>query len=151
MTLKEIAKLAGVSSATVSYVLNNSAPVSEITRKRVLKIVEKPGYPSNIIARSLHVNKTRTVGIIVEDVTVPHTAAIIDGINEYAKHNAYNTVLSNLRLMSKSTTAATGTAKRRCAAASGISSCRFPVTARGTMRGIIHSQLEIYFGDRTTL
>ena len=53
MTLKEIASMAGVSVATVSYVLNNTAQVSEETRKRVEKIIKETGYRSNILAKSL--------------------------------------------------------------------------------------------------
>ena len=103
MTLKEIAKLAGVSSATVSYVLNNSAPVSEKTRKNVLRIVHETGYTSNTIAKSLRTNKTNTIGLIAEDITFSHTAAIIDGINEFAQPHGYHIVLSNLRFLSKIT------------------------------------------------
>lgn len=101
MTLKDIAKLADVSSATVSYVLNNSAPVSEKTREKVLKIVQETGYTSNTLAKSLRISKTNTIGIVVEDITFSHTAAIIDGINEFAEQHGYNTVLNNLRLLSK--------------------------------------------------
>lgn len=101
MTLKEIAAMAGVSAATVSYVLNNTAPVSEETRKRVEKIIKETGYRSNILAKSLRQNKSSLIGVIVEDITVWHTAQIIDGINEIAEARGYNTILSNLRLLSK--------------------------------------------------
>lgn len=101
MTLKEIAKLAGVSTATVSYVLNNSAPVKDETKKRVLSIVKSTGYTSNSIAKSLRVNKTKTIGIIVEDMTVIQVPILIDGINEFAELSGYKTLLSNLRFLSK--------------------------------------------------
>jgi LacI family transcriptional regulator len=101
VTLKEIAKLAGVSTATVSYVLNNSAPVKDETKKRVLSIVKSTGYTSNSIAKSLRVNKTKTIGIIVEDMTVIQVPILIDGINELAEINGYKTLLSNLRFLSK--------------------------------------------------
>lgn len=101
MTLKEIASLAGVSVATVSYVLNNTAQVSDETRKKVEKIIKETGYRSNILAKSLRRNESFLVGVIVEDVTVWHTAYIIDGINEIAEARGYNTVLSNLRLLNK--------------------------------------------------
>ena len=101
VTLKEIAKLAGVSTATVSYVLNDSAPVKDETKKRVMSIIKSTGYTSNSIARSLRVNKTKTIGIIVEDMTVIQVPILIDGINELAEINGYKTLLSNLRLLSK--------------------------------------------------
>ena len=101
MTLKEIAAKAGVSIATVSYVLNNTATVSDETRQRVEKIIKETGYRSNILAKSLRKNETFLIGVIVEDITVWHTAYIIDGINEIAETKGYNTILSNLRLLSK--------------------------------------------------
>lgn len=101
MTLKEIAARAGVSVATVSYVLNNSAKVGPETRERVERIIKETGYRSNILAQSLRKNKTCLVGVLVEDVTVWHTAFIIDGINELAEKMGYHTILSNLRLLSK--------------------------------------------------
>ena len=101
MTLKEIATMAGVSVATVSYVLNGSEKVGEETKKKVEKIIKETGYRSNILAKSLRQNKSFLVGVIVEDITVWHTAQIIDGINEIAEAKGYNTILSNLRLLSK--------------------------------------------------
>lgn len=101
MTLKEIASMAGVSVATVSYVLNNTAQISEETRQRVEKIIKETGYRSNILAKSLRKNESFLIGVVVEDITVWHTAHVIDGINEIAEARGYNTILSNLRLLSK--------------------------------------------------
>ena len=101
LTLKEIAAKAGVSAATVSYVLNDSAKVSEETRKKVEKIIKETGYRSNILAKSLRKSRTNLIGIIVEDITVWHTPYIIDGINALAEEKGYQTILSNLRLLSK--------------------------------------------------
>lgn len=101
MTLKEIAAMAGVSAATVSYVLNNTAQVSDATRQKVEKIIKQTGYRSNMLAKGLRKNETFLIGVIVEDITVWHTAPIIDGINEIAEIRGYNTILSNLRLLSK--------------------------------------------------
>lgn len=101
MTLKEIAARAGVSTATVSYVLNGSARVSDETRRRVEKIVKETGYRSNILAQSLRKNRTSLIGVVVEDVTVWHAAYVIDGINALAEEKGYHIILSNLRLLSK--------------------------------------------------
>lgn len=99
VTLKEIAKMAGVSTATVSYVLNNTASVKEETKNRVLSIVKSTGYTSNSIAKSLRISKTKTIGIIVEDMTDLSVPILIDGINEMAETRGYKTLLSNLRLL----------------------------------------------------
>lgn len=101
MTIKQIAQIAGVSTATVSYVLNNTGNVSAETRTRLLKIFEEYNFKPNRIARSLRVNKTNTIGVIVEDMTVYHVPWIINGINEYADEHGYHIVLSNLRLFDK--------------------------------------------------
>lgn len=101
MTLKQIAKQAGVTAATVSHVINGSAPVSEETRKKVLKIIQESGYQSNILAKGLRGGKTKMIGVLVEDISVWHTAQIIDGINAVADQHRYNIILSNLRLNSK--------------------------------------------------
>lgn len=100
MTLKEIAKAAGVSTATVSYVINNSSKVSAKTKRRVQKIIQETGYRSNILARSLRKTKSGLIGILVEDITVGYSDNIIDGISQIAEKD-YNIILSNLRLQSK--------------------------------------------------
>lgn len=99
--IKDIAKKVGVSTATVSHVLNNTGRVGEDTRKRVLKAVEELNYTPNKIAKSLKVKKTSTVGIIAEDVTVFNTPDIIDGINEVAENNDLGILLVNLRIYQK--------------------------------------------------
>ena len=101
VTLRDIAKEAGVSASTVSYVLNGSGKVSEATRERILEIVKKTGYRSNVLARSLRNNKSNMIGVIVEDVQAKMTPKIIDGINAAAEEKGYQILLSNLRLMSK--------------------------------------------------
>lgn len=85
MTLKEIAERAGVSIATVSYVLNGNAQISAETRMKVEKIIKETGYRSNILAKSLRKNKTSLIGVLVEDVTVWHTAYIIDGLTNWQR------------------------------------------------------------------
>lgn len=101
MTLKEIAERAGVSTATVSYVLNGSPKIGDETRCKVEKIIKEEGYHSNFLAQGLRTNRTYLVGVIVEDITVRHMPYIIDGINEAADKTNYKILLSNLRLLSK--------------------------------------------------
>lgn len=101
MTIKSVALKAGVSTATVSYVINNTGSVSEETRKHVLQVMRECNYIPNRIARSLRVNRTNTIGVIAEDVTVFHVPWIINGINEYAEKHGYHILLNNLRMVER--------------------------------------------------
>jgi LacI family transcriptional regulator len=96
--LKDIAEIAGVSTATVSYVINNTGNISEETRKKVLRVMEELNYKPNQIARSLKIKKTRTIGVIVEDITIFNAPEIIDGINSYAEKYGFSILLTNLRI-----------------------------------------------------
>ena len=87
MNMKEIAELAGVSVAAVSYALNGTGNISEKKRKEILEIVKKEGYSPNRIAKSLRTKKSSTIGIMVEDITSFQTPRILNGINEYAEKN----------------------------------------------------------------
>ena len=64
-SIKDVAREAGVSIATVSRVLNDIDVVNEDTKKKVLDAIKKLGYRPNIVARSLKTHRTRTVGILV--------------------------------------------------------------------------------------
>ena len=68
VTLKDIAKVAGVSAATVSHVLNNTAPISAETTARVLKIVKDLNYEPNMVARNLRKQESRTIAFISNTV-----------------------------------------------------------------------------------
>lgn len=99
VTLRDVAKQANVSIATVSNVLNgNFAEVGKDTCDRVMQIVEELKYKPNRIAKSLRTRKSNTIGVIIEDITVFNTPDIIDGIGEYAESHGYNILLDNLRL-----------------------------------------------------
>lgn len=100
-TIKDIARRANVSPATVSYVLNNSAPISPETRERVLKAVQDLQYQPNNLAKSLRKKRSMTIGVIAEDITVFSTPEIIEGINRYLEGKGYHIIFSNLRLVKK--------------------------------------------------
>ena len=103
-TMKEIAALAGVSIATVSYVLNGTKKLSPEVEARVLKAVEQTHYQPNIIAKSLRLKKTNIIGILVEDICGMPVAEIVDGISDYLEnrgYKGYQVLLSNLRLLQK--------------------------------------------------
>jgi len=101
MTIKEIAKLCNVSTATVSNVINGKNKAGHETTKRILDMVEKTGYHPNYIAKGLRTQSTTMIGVIVEDITQFHTPNIIDGIMQGCEKNGYNVILENMRLYSR--------------------------------------------------
>lgn len=100
-TIKEIAKACNVSIATVSKVLNHKAGASEETTKYILETAEKMNYMPNYVAKNLKMKKTKTIGVIAEDMTVFSLPDIIDGITEYCEEKEYHILLVNLRLYKK--------------------------------------------------
>ena len=80
VTIKEIAKECSVSIATVSNILNNKPNVGEETKQKVLKAIEEMNYTPNTIANNLKTKKTRTIGALIEDITVFYAPEIIDVI-----------------------------------------------------------------------
>lgn len=101
VTIKEVAKVCGVSVATVSNVLNGTGRVGPQTRQRVLDTAKEIGYVPNMLAKGLKQQDTRTIGVIAEDLTVFNCVDIVDGINEYLDERDYTFILGNLRLYKK--------------------------------------------------
>jgi len=99
ITIKDIAQAAGVSTATVSYVINGTRSVTPERRQRVLDVIEKTGYQPNIVAKNLRTKKTNTIGVLVEDVMSFSTPCIINGISEYMEKTDYHILLNDLRMM----------------------------------------------------
>jgi len=89
VTIKDVAKEAGVSPTTVSYVINGTRLVSKETQAKVLQAIEKLGYRPNTIARSLRSKKTYTVGLIVCDLKNPFFAEVLQGIEEQLNEKGY--------------------------------------------------------------
>jgi DNA-binding LacI/PurR family transcriptional regulator len=77
-TIYDVAKAAGVTAATVSYVLSGKRPVSQATRERVLKYVQELGYRPNQIARSLIEQRTKTIGLVVPYIGNPFYAEMAE-------------------------------------------------------------------------
>jgi LacI family transcriptional regulator len=96
-TQSDIARIAGVSRATVSYVLSGRAggaiKVTEDTRRRVLKVSEDLGYQPNAVAQSLRLSVTGKIGITIPDLSNPHLQTILCGAAEEAQKNDYNLLL----------------------------------------------------------
>ena len=82
-------KLAGVSTATVSYVLNGSRSISEKTRKCVLDAVEQLNYKPDMIARSMTKNETMQLSLMINDITNPFYSEIVMGFEAAAIEKGY--------------------------------------------------------------
>ena len=89
VTIKEIAKRAGVSVGTVSKVLNYDETVNEINRNKVIKIIKKLNYTPNRIARSLSRGKTKNVGFIIPDITNPFFPELVRGASDILISKGY--------------------------------------------------------------
>lgn len=98
ISLKDVAKLAGVGLGTASRVLNNHPSVTDETKKLVLEAMKQLNYQPNAIARSLKMNSTRTVGIIIPDITSAFFPEVIRGIEDIANERNYNIILCNTDL-----------------------------------------------------
>ena len=95
VTIKEVAKLAGVSISTVSRVINNSKPVSEDIRLRVLQVIEETKYVPNPVARSLVLRKSNFIGVIVPDISDFKMGEMLNGIEEVGKMYDYDLIVCN--------------------------------------------------------
>ncbi|NPV80580.1 MAG: LacI family DNA-binding transcriptional regulator [Firmicutes bacterium] len=95
VTIKDVAKLAGVSLSTASYVLNNKGAVSEKTRDKVLLAARKLNYKPNAIARSLVTGSSKTIGLLIPDISDPYFTEIVKGVEECANSNGYSVILCN--------------------------------------------------------
>ncbi len=93
VTLKDVAKLAGVSSATVSRVINNDPRISDKTREKVLKCVKELDYKINRIARSLKTNKTYTVGFICPELANNFFMLIAKGVEDVLRRHGYSIIV----------------------------------------------------------
>ena len=80
LSMVDIAKLSGVSIATVSRIINKNGRYSKETERRVLDVIEKSGYQLNLNAKSLRTNKSQTIGVIVPDITNEFFSKIIRSI-----------------------------------------------------------------------
>ena len=94
-TIKDVAKLAGVSISTVSRVMNNSKPVSPEARQKVLDAINKLDFKPNELARSLVMRKSNLVGVIVKDIGIEYMAQLIRGIEEIGRVYKYDILLSS--------------------------------------------------------
>lgn len=95
ISIKEIAKLANVSVATVSRVINNNGRFSEETRKKVQKIIDDYGYTTNMAAKSLRMSKSKTIGIIVPNISNEWFSKLVLEIEKYFFQKNYSVFICN--------------------------------------------------------
>jgi LacI family transcriptional regulator len=93
--IKDVAEQAGVSTATVSHVINETRFVREETRERVLAAIEALNYQPSAIARSLATNATQTVGLIISDIANPFFTAVARGVQDEIHQHGYHTIFCN--------------------------------------------------------
>lgn len=94
-TIKDVAKLAGVSTTTVSHVINKTRFVAPETEKLVLNAIQTLNYSPSAVARSLKVNTTRSIGMIVTTSEAPYFAEIIHAVEERCYRQGYSLFLCN--------------------------------------------------------
>jgi LacI family transcriptional regulator len=94
-TIRDVARLAGVSIATVSNVLNGGRQVRPEVRVVVLSAVRELGYIPNRLARSLRSRRTQTLGLIVPDITNPFFSGLVKAIEQTARARGYQVLLSS--------------------------------------------------------
>ncbi|WP_256388328.1 MULTISPECIES: DNA-binding transcriptional regulator CytR [unclassified Salinivibrio] len=94
-TMKDVAHIAGVSTATVSRALMNPEKVSASTRKKVEQAVVEAGYSPNSLARNLRRNESKTIVAIIPDICDPYFSEIIRGIEEAAMEHGYLVLLGD--------------------------------------------------------
>lgn len=95
ISIKDIAKLSGVSVATVSRVINNNGRFSEETRQKVLAVIEETGYQMNFSAKSLRMNKSFSIGILVPDISNYFFSDVVQKIEEQFFELGYSTIICN--------------------------------------------------------
>jgi LacI family transcriptional regulator len=92
VTLKAVAEYVGLTPGTVSAVLNNSAAsrsIPERTRNRILQAARELNYQPNFMARSLRVQRTYTIGVILEEIGDGYGSMIVSGIEEHVREKNY--------------------------------------------------------------
>ncbi len=94
-TISDVAKRAGVSTLTVSRVINNSSYISQETRERVERVIEELGYVPNALARSLRFKQTKTIALVLTDITNPFFTTLARGVEDVASEQGFSVIFCN--------------------------------------------------------
>ncbi|MFN2532815.1 MAG: LacI family DNA-binding transcriptional regulator [Pyrinomonadaceae bacterium] len=97
MSIKDVAREAGVSTATVSHVLNKTRFVSEETRLKVVRAIERCNYYPNAHARSLASGRSHTIGLLVSDISNPFFPELAKSVEDVAFERGYDVILLNTK------------------------------------------------------
>jgi len=95
VSIKDIAKAAGVSHSTVSRALSDSPLVRDETKVRIQRLALEMGYSPNSLARSLVTRRTFTIGVVVTTIADPFIAQVVQGIESTAQDHGYTVILCN--------------------------------------------------------
>lgn len=93
--ITDVAKRAGVSVTTVSHVLSSRRPVAEATRQKVLRVIEELDYRPNEVARSMRVQRTSTVGLVVPNISHPFYTAAARGLEDALRPEGYHCIVTS--------------------------------------------------------
>jgi len=94
-TLNDVARVAGVSTMTVSRVINDSGYISQETRARVNRAIAELGYMPNVLARQLRSKRTKTLALVVTDIANPFFTTIARGVEDAARARGYAVMFCN--------------------------------------------------------
>lgn len=97
MTIKDIAKMVGVSIGTVSRAMNGTGYVGDETRKKIMKIIEETGFRPNAAAVSMKIKKSSTVGVIVPEINNPFLSELVVAIEDILSRQNLSILLCNSR------------------------------------------------------
>jgi LacI family transcriptional regulator len=95
MKIKDVARVAGVSTATVSHVINKTRFVRDETRQKVLEAIEQCNYAPNVHAQSLASGRSTTLGLIISDIVNPFFPELVKSIQEAATEQGYDVIMGN--------------------------------------------------------
>jgi DNA-binding LacI/PurR family transcriptional regulator len=95
VSIKDIARAAGVSHPTVSRALSDSPLISQATKARIQRLAREMGYSPNALARGLVTRQTYSVGVVVTTIADPFVAEIVQGIETTAQDHGYTVILCN--------------------------------------------------------
>nr|WP_309787374.1 ribose operon transcriptional repressor RbsR [Pantoea dispersa] len=93
--MKDVARLAGVSTSTVSHVINNNRFVSEQVRDRVEQAIRELNYAPSALARSLKIKQTRTIGMLLTASSNPFYSEVVRGVENSCYERGYSLILCN--------------------------------------------------------
>lgn len=97
VTISDVARLAGVSTATVSHTINNTRHVSSNTREKVYQAIRQLGYTPDASARSFRTGKKRTIGFIVPDISNKFFATLIESAENCLSAQGYHLIIANTK------------------------------------------------------